>query len=394
MIEIFKYAYQNLLRKRTQVSLTVCGIAIGVYSVLLIASIGMTGQKIIGRELERMGFDCITISATDKTLNRLDSCTLGKIRDMEEVALASPLTTALGQASMREYIGDVLVCGIDRDAGGIIELVLKNGRFLRGNDISARARVCLVDDKLARAYYKRDNIVGKKMTLNVDGTVCELKIVGVVSSEHNTFKNLAGDYIPAFIYLPYTTLQSFLGKEAVDQVFVRLQSDKDSKEVGEAISERLSADAGYSNLYRFDDLTTQKDRINTIIQSVTVVLAAIGGVSLVVSGLSIMTIMLVSIRDRTREIGIKKAIGAREKDILAEFLAESLLLSFLGSLGGAGACVITAWAAQLATGLAIVLDVPLFTNIIFFATGVGVVFGVYPARLAARLHPVDALRRE
>lgn len=393
-MEILKYACQNLIRKRMQMMLTVCGIAIGVYSVLLIASIGRTGQEIIDHELQKLGFDCITVSATDKTLGQLDEKALMTIQGMEEVALAAPLTTSFGQVIMREYIGDALVCGIDENAVGIMEITLKSGRLLRRSDVSSLASVCLVDDKLAQAYYKRDNIVGKQLTLTVDGVTQELEVVGVVSSDQSALKNLMGDYVPAFVYIPYTTYQEFSKEDTVDQVFVRVREEESTQAAGEAIAGRLSLAAGYTNLYHFEDLAVQKDRINSIIQSVTVILAAIGAVSLVVSGLSIMTIMIVSVRDRTREIGIKKAIGARERDILAEFLAESLMMAVLGSGIGAMACAATALVIQWITKITFVLDFELFLGVVLFSSAVGVIFGVYPAKLASKLRPVDALRYE
>ncbi len=393
-MEILKYACQNLIRKRMQMMLTVCGIAIGVYSVLLIASIGRTGQEIIDHELQKLGFDCITVSATDKTLGQLDEKALMTIQGMEEVALAAPLTTSFGQVIMREYIGDALVCGIDENAVGIMEITLKSGRLLRRSDVSSLASVCLVDDKMAQAYYKRDNIVGKQLTLTVDGVTQELEVVGVVSSDQSALKNLMGDYVPAFVYIPYTTYQEFSKEDTVDQVFVRVREEESTQAAGEAIAGRLSLAAGYTNLYHFEDLAVQKDRINSIIQSVTVILAAIGAVSLVVSGLSIMTIMIVSVRDRTREIGIKKAIGARERDILAEFLAESLMMAVLGSGIGAMACAATALVIQWITKITFVLDFELFLGVVLFSSAVGVIFGVYPAKLASKLRPVDALRYE
>ena len=394
MLDSFCYAYKHLIRKKMQMMLTVGGIAIGVYSVMIIASIGMTGQAIINQELRKLGFDCITVSASDKELSKLDDEALNELRTMEEVEMAAPLMTDFAQVVMREYIGSAVVCGIDENAVGIMEITLKNGRLLRQSDITSASSVCLVDDTLAQAYYKRDNIVGKMLTLNINGATQELEIVGIVSSDQSAIKNIAGDYVPAFVYIPYTVHQFIGNQTTVDQVFVRVTSEEDTAAAGTTITDRLSLLAGYRNLYHFEDLAVQKDRINSIIQSVTWVLTAIGAVSLVVSGLSIMTIMIVSVHDRTREIGIKKAIGAKKSNILMEFLLESSLMALAGSIIGTLACIATAVAIYCISGIIFVLDPLLLLEINLFSCAVGVIFGVYPAKLAARLRPVDALRYE
>ena len=385
---------RGLLGKRSQISLTVCGIAIGVFSVLTISAIGSTGQSIIGRELEKLGFDCITVSASQKELNTMGPDELAAVACLEEVAVAAPLNTSLGRAVMRDYAGDVLLCGVDQNARKIIQLELKNGRFFRESDIAAGANLCVVDEKLAYSFYKRTNIVGKKMDLTVDQGTETFTVIGVVDGESNVLKNLAGSYVPSFVYIPYTAHQSLCRSSSIDQLFVKAAAGTEPGDAGKRIAQLLNSSAGYKNLYRYENLATQKERLDSILSGATLALSAIGGISLLVSGLSIMTIMTVSVQDRTREIGIKRAVGAKTIHILGEFIGEAVLLTLAGSLLGIIASQALIFAAGRLLGMTLGLAPEMIAGTLLFSVVTGAVFGVRPACIAARLRPVDALRYE
>lgn len=385
---------RGLFGKRSHVFLTVCGIAIGVFSVLTISAVGAAGQTIINRELEKLGFDCITVSPSQKELNTLGPDELIKVAGLEEVAVAAPLNISLGRAVMRDYSGEVLLCGVDQNAGKIIQLVLQNGRFFQESDIAAGENLCVVDENLAYAFYKRTNIVGKTMTLTVDQGTEEFTIIGVVSGEGNVLKNLVGGYLPSFVYIPYTAHQSLCRSSSIDQLFIKISPGSSPSAAGKRVAGLLDACAGYKNLYRYENLAVQKERLDHILTGATLALSAIGGISLLVSGLNIMTIMTVSVRDRTREIGIKRAVGARTKHILAEFILESVLLTVVGSLLGILTSELLSFAAGHLLGVKIPVGIRMIIGTLLFSVAIGAIFGVRPAQLAARLRPVDALRYE
>ena len=177
-------------------------------------------------------------------------------------------------------------------------------------------------------------------------------------------------------------------------MIAKLSADADETEACASVLSTLDEEAGVTSGYQAENLNQQKDRLNGIMDIVTLILSVIGGISLIVAGLSIMTVMLVTVRERTREIGIKKAIGATRKMILFEFLAESFLLSVFGSLAGA------LLGASLGAIGCVLVGIPFSINLIsvlvcvLFSIGIGIVFGVYPAAKASSLSPADALRTE
>ncbi len=393
MMEYLRVSWRNLSRKRFRTSLTVSGIAIGAASVVLIASVGNMGRSLVGNELQSLGLDGYAISAQQSGKAMLQEEDLQTLRQSELVDLAAPISIQLGRLRMRGLVADSVVWGIDEAARNIYSIELMHGRFLNKNDIASRERVCLVDQKTALAFYKRENIVGKQISLDLDGITAEFEIVGVVSSGGSILQTMINGVIPSFVYLPYTTVQDQTGKAGLDQIAVKAAFAGNVQVSGESILKILER-AGEGEEYKIDDLSKQRGKLDGLMNTVSMVLTIIAGISLLVAGLGIMTIMLVSVNERTREIGIKKAIGASSGVIMLEFMLEAFAISLLGSLIGCGlgiwllciGCYLYGFTPQISGGL--------ITFCVGFAVTLGLLFGVYPAFLAAKMNPVDALRFE
>lgn len=386
-------AARNIRRKRFRSLLTMLGIAIGVLSVVIITMIGDIGKTGINNELDSMGISGICLRLPAETGMELDGRALSIVQANPNVAEASPLLSKVTEIQIRKKNVQAMLWGVDSGADKIVSMELLFGRLINKSDVSARLKVCIVDEAFAIQAYGRSNIVGKSLKISTAGQYIPFEVIGVVSSGGNMLQSVMGQFVPNFMYAPFSTLGELSQKKGFSQIVVKLTPQADEKSAASGIGGELTASLGIKGL-RYENLNGQKEKLNGILDIVTLVLSIIGGISLVVAGLSIMTVMLVTVNERTREIGIKKSIGANKKIILCEFLTEALLLSFFGSiigtvvgvLGGSVGCALINMPPQINIGALLFC--------ILFSVLMGCLFGVYPAMKAASLKPVDALRCE
>lgn len=389
MFEQMVFAWRSLSRKRGRSILTILGIVIGVASVTVIGNISQCGSTALNNEMDSLGLSGLTISASSSAV--LEQETLEIVQDSNEVEQAMPVLMQTGEISARNEQSDALLWGIDENAGRIISLEVLYGRGLNRQDMMMQKNVCLIDEAFSKAAFGRSNGVGKTISAVYGGVSEKYTVVGIVKTGSGLLQSFMGSYIPSFIYLPYTSMQSSLGRTTFDQIAVRIEEGEDADVVGTHLANALERSSGIEDGYFANNLVKQKDSLNNMLNILTLIFSAVGAVSLLVASLSIMTVMLVSVHERTREIGIKKAIGAGNGVILQEFLWEALLLSLTGALIGAlvGTGISYAGAAIFGVALELRLD------IIWLASGFsvvsGVIFGVYPAMKAASLPPIDAL---
>ncbi len=395
MWEMIKNAFRSLHRKGLRTFLTMSGIMVGVLMLFLISVISDTGVQLLQQEMDSMGMNGLSVSAANVTVGQATITTehLEAIADVASVQAAMPLRLEYGRTLVRDLSIQSMICGIGSGAKHVISLELIHGRLLRDSDINGFNLVCVVDEAMAQKTYQRDNIVGKTLGLVINGATVEFTVVGVTKTGSSLLQNFTG-YIPTMVYVPYTTLQSITGSGRFNQVAVRVSEDADTEVVRAAIEQTLTRISGENGLFQAENLSHQKEQLNRILSMIQWIFALIGAVSLIVSGVGIMTTMLASVNERTKEIGIKKAIGATKRHILSEFLAESAGITLVGGLLGLAIGWIGTAIASWWLPIDIVISWSSAGWILLFTVGIGAAFGAYPAVKASRLQPVEALRAE
>ena len=391
--EILLYPIKNLFRKKGRSLLTILGVAIGVCSVIIINSIGSFGTVAVNSELDSLGMGGLTVAVKNGNIP-LASEELEKIKETDGIKSATPVFVENSEAqSSFGKEENSMVWGIDSNAKDIVSLQLLYGREINKSDISNNSTVCMVDQTFAQAMYGKDNAVGHSVSLTLQGNTEVFTIVGVIKTGSGLLQSAMGSYVPNFVYIPYTTMQYLTGQTNYNQIITKAEVGADLSALANTVEKRLTILNGTENeSYSVTNLAKQKESLTNILSIVTAILSAVGAVSLVVAGLSIMTVMLVSVGERKREIGIKKAIGATGFIIVREFLGEALMLSFLGCIIGTGISYLLVFISSKLINISINIDVQTILITCMFSVLSGVVFGVYPALKAAKLKPAETLR--
>ncbi len=390
MIEIIRRAFINILCNKGRMLLTLFGIAVGAAAVIITVSIGNAGSTAIDNEIDGLGMGGLSVTITDPQAPLTDK-QLSDIRQMPFVRSAMPLMFETTSIRFNDEFLPVYLWGVDQSAESTISLKIKNGRFFNAGDIASDSKVCLVDEKFADIHYGTKEITGREMIIHNGATTERYNIIGVIKTGSGLLQNVMGSVIPDFIYIPYSTMQKNLSSENFTQIVVRTVDENYSKE-SSVLSDRLSRETGWKDAYAVSDLSRQKDSLNNIVSIFSLVLSAVGAISLIVAGINIMNVMLVAVKERTREIGIKKSIGASPGVIIAEFLCESVIISLAGGTGGILISLLCLNAGALFLGLTISADYTIMLLMLAFSVVTGTIFGLYPAVKAASLKPVDALR--
>ncbi|MGN0670608.1 MAG: ABC transporter permease [Oscillospiraceae bacterium] len=380
----------NIFRAKVRSLLTIAGIAVGVFSVTLISTIGAVGTEQVSSTLITMGVDTLLVQAASNSVSvTLTDEDVSEVRKIDGVTDVMPLMASITEAKMINRRVDCYVWGVDKSADKLISLQAKHGRLITNSDSAALSKVCVIDEQFAEEVYGRSNVVGKKLRMFLGGKYHEFSIIGIAESGLSSLQGMLSNIMPGFMYIPITTMQHLCGRTTYDKIAVKVSGDDFSPKT---VTDALDLKNGHVDGYLCNNLLSQKSQLDDIMSIVTTALSMTAGISLVVSGISVMTAMMMSVSERTREIGVKKAIGARKRDILGEFLAESVLLTLLGSAAGIVAGLAVSFAGCVILGVPFSVNVGSLIISAVFTALLGAVFGAYPAAKAAKLNPADALR--
>ena len=375
---------KNIVLKIKRSFLTVCGIAVGVFAVVVISAVGDIGENLVDGKLKSMGMESIIVSSQNGGLQEND---VEQLKNMDFVENAMPLmSVTLKQIMPDDNETDRMLWGVDENADEVIELKVVSGRKINAGDLVSHSKVCMIDRDVAEETYGTADITGMKITLGFGNMSEEFEAVGVVDNGVSMLQSSLGGSIPSFVYIPYTTFSDISKRDGFDVIAVKAQANINTeKSIEKKLSDNLRT-------VEVSNLLTQKKQLTSLMKVVSCSMTAVAGISVIISGISSMTAMMSAVNERTREIGIKKAIGARKTDIISEFLGESLLISVSGGVFGGGLGILTVITGCILFDIDVYINPVSVLSVIIFSTVTGVIFGIVPALKASSLNPVVAIR--
>jgi putative ABC transport system permease protein len=398
-LENLKISIDSIKANKLRSFLTMLGIIIGISSVITIVSLGEGGKSTITGEFEKIGAATVTINVRAQEAGSSDYITNEDIKKIKEIVptvkYITPIVQKSGYASNQKKSKRSVMYGVNTDYPNVQNSEFVYGRMFNEREYEEGKAVVIIEEGGAKALFGYGDVVGETINIGSKSAPKKATIIGVIKSSFSMFG--IDENMPAMIYTPVAYLNTLFPNDFnIEAVTIMATSKDNGEEAGNGALNVLKSRHNNRDrqVYKADNPLKQLDQINQVLGIFTAFIGAVAAISLLVGGIGVMNIMLVSVTERTREIGIRKAIGATTNTILLQFLTESVIISTIGGIIGLIVGLIGAYVIGSFAGITPVLSISAIATSILFSMAVGIFFGIYPARKAARLDPIDALRYE
>lgn len=389
-ISIIKVSVKNIVSNKLRSSLTMLGLIIGIISVILLVGIGSGATSNVTSNVKSLGTGTLTVTINSNSDETLEYSQISEIMELDNVEAVAPYKNVTGTVSKGTTTSKrASILATTPQYMNIMNLTISDGRLLSNIDLNNYSKICLLGSDLAESLFentKTKDIIGQKIKIEGDNYT----VVGVLTSAGSSM----GNNVDTTLIIPFTTAKYLKGDNSISSLYVKVADERkiDATKllIENYISSTLSITTDY---FSVSTQSSMLDKMSNISDTLSLLLGGIAGISLIVGGIGVMNVMLVSVTERTKEIGIRKALGAKRRDILIQFLAESLILCVLGGTIG----------VVLGLGIGKILQTFGFNfvatskiAIISFISSalIGVTFGIFPAYKASKLNPIEALRTD
>lgn len=403
--ENIKSALKNVLGNKMRTFLTMLGIIIGIASVIAITSIGNGSQKEIEEQFDSLGVGRMTVSLRNNSPRNMftsDALTLDDyelLKNCKGIKYITP-TYSASYYSVKlldpKETNTASITGVGADYYNIMSPTLLYGEYVDQEDVDDKSKVVVITNTTAQKVfgYCDDTVIGEKISIKSWKGSQKYTVIGIVENPNAETEMQYDDEYPESMVMPISTAQRLFGQKTLTNITLVAEDADNTDELGERIIAILDEEHNTSEKYNCESTTEQLEAMNEVTGTVTLLISGVAAISLIVGGIGVMNIMMVTVTERTREIGIRKSIGAKNSDIMFQFVVEAIILTFMGGILG----IIFGWLAGLAAGALLGMESVVSLNSIIIAvaisSAIGIIFGVYPARKAAMLDPIEALRYE
>ncbi|EAE1075134.1 FtsX-like permease family protein [Listeria monocytogenes] len=386
LLQSIKLALKQLLSTKFRTFLTMLGIIIGVFSVTLLVSIGEAISKNVSTQLGDMGSNLLTVNFySDNPNDKFTYKDAKKLLNEDEIG--SPEVIQTKEVRTSEKTASNQVAGINEYYASIKNLELASGRFCSNVDVIYAQKVTIIGSEIAKTYFKEQNPIGEY--LQIAGA--RYMVIGVLKEKGESLFGSADKKL----FIPISSAERLFKTDTVDLYYIQTKKVEQVPAAVKVVKKKMSQFfPNNEDAYTFVNQQQALDTFDSITGTLTIGLGAIAGISLLVGGIGIMNIMLVSVSERTREIGIRKAIGASSGNILMQFLIEAVVLSLVGGCIGILLGIFSAQIVTTTSSFEMYVSASTILLAVGFSMCIGIVFGVIPAQKASKKMPIDALRAD